>query len=275
MTVAEALRAAAAQLAETSETARLDAELLMAFALQATRSNMLLQMMDAPTPEWFAQLLARRMKREPIAYITGEQEFFGRSFKVTPDVLIPRSDSETVIDAALAARPHAKRVLDLGTGSGVLLLTFMAETAAKGVGIDRSSEAAEIAADNAQTLGLADRVEIRVADWTKPNWSEGMGRFDLILANPPYVETDAELAPDVVQYEPHGALFAGPEGLDDYALLIPQLSNLLNLDGFVVLEIGSAQALQVSALAERCGFAAQLQLDLEDRPRALVLSRIV
>lgn len=273
MTVAEALRAAAARLAPTSDTARLDAELLMAHALGCSRSDLLLRHMHAAAPAGFDDLLARRARHEPVAYIVGEQEFFGRPFAVSPAVLIPRSDSETTVAAALAARPDAQRVLDCGTGSGALLLTVLGELPdAVGVGIDKSAEALAVARTNAESLGLADRATIREADWTTPGWSDGLGPFDLILANPPYVEDGALLARDVRDYEPHAALFAGDEGLADYRALVPQLPGLLAPDGAAVLEIGHAQSNPVSEIAHAIGFTTALHRDLGGRARALVLT---
>ena len=272
-TVAEALREAARRLEAVSDTARLDAELLMAAALRTSRSEMLLRHTSDPAPDGFAALFDRRLTHEPIAYILGRQEFYGREFLVTPDVLIPRADSETTLVAALRARPEAQRALDCGVGSGALLLSYLAETpGTEGTGIDRSPEALAVAADNAERFGLAARCDLRIADWTEDGWSEGLGRFDLILANPPYVEDDAELAPSVRNHEPAGALFAGPEGLDDYRLLIPCLPALLAPQGVAVLEIGASQADSVGAIARAAGFAPVLHHDLAGRPRALVLS---
>jgi len=271
-TVAEALRAAAERLAATSDTARLDAELLMAHALGVTRSDMLLRHMHVPAPDGLDLLIERRVGHEPVAYIRGEQEFYGRSFRVSPSVLIPRGDSETTLAAALEVQPNARRVLECGTGSGALLLTLLAELPdAVGMGIDRSQEALQVAHDNAETLGLVERAELRLADWNADGWRDGLGRFDLIIANPPYVKDSAELAPDVRHYEPGGALFAGPEGLEDYRTLVPQLPDLLQRDGVAVLEIGHQQTEAVSAIAAAAGFTAELRRDLAGRPRALIL----
>lgn len=270
--VGEALRDAAERLAEVSDTARLDAELLMGCVLGCTRAELLLRHLRAPAPAGFAGLVTRRLAREPVAYIVGEQEFYGRVFRVSPAVLIPRADSETTLVAALEAQPGARRVLDCGTGSGALLLTVLAERAgATGVGIDASSEALEVARDNARRLGLADRAELRLADWTQPGWREGLGRFDLVIANPPYVERNAELAPEVREHEPAAALFAGSDGLDAYRALVPQLPALLEPGGIAVLEMGHRQADAVSALAARGGMKTELRRDLAGRPRALIL----
>ena len=270
--VGEAVRDGAERLARVSDTARLDAELLMACALGCTRAELLLRHLRAPAPAGFAGLLARRLAREPVAYIVGQQEFYGRVFRVSPAVLIPRADSETTLVAALEAQPRARRVLDCGTGSGALLLSLLAERAeATGVGIDSSPDALEVARDNARRLGLANRAEHRLADWTQPGWCEGLGRFDLVIANPPYVESEAELAPEVRGHEPAAALFAGPDGLDAYRALVPQLPGLLAPGGVAVLEIGHRQADAAARLAAGGGMRTELRRDLAGRPRALIL----
>ncbi|BBC71755.1 protein-(glutamine-N5) methyltransferase, release factor-specific [Altererythrobacter sp. B11] len=270
--VAEALREAAQRLATSSDTARLDAELLMAEALGVSRSDLLLRHMSSAAPAAFGALVARRARHEPVAYILGRQEFYGRSFAVGPGVLIPRGDSETIVEAALALSPAPRRVLDCGVGSGALLLTVLAERpSAEGVGIDRSPDALQIAAANAAALLPGASVEMLRRDWHDPDWAVGLGRFDLILANPPYVEEDAELDPDVRGWEPRGALFAGADGLDDYRVLIPQLPALLAEGGAAVLEIGAVQAEAVGALAAAAGFDHTLRHDLAGRPRAILL----
>ena len=269
-TVAEAIRAATLALGEGTDTARLDAELLMAEALDCTRSDMFLRRMRDPAPAAYAALVERRAAHEPVAYIRGYQEFFGLGFRVTPDVLIPRGDSEVLVEAALAARPDARRALDLGTGSGALLLALLSELPrAEGIGIDRSIAALTVATANARALNLAERARLEFGDWTQPDWAVGLGRFDLILANPPYVEEGAVLAPSVREHEPAGALFAGAEGLDNYRLLIPQLPALLALGGVAVVEIGHSQADAVTAIAAASGLNATLHHDLGGRPRAL------
>lgn len=270
--VAQALRDAAGVLATTSDTARLDAELLMAEALGVSRTDMLLRRMDAAVPAVFGDLIARRLTHEPVAYILGRQEFRGLDFAVSPAVLIPRADSETLVEAALDAAPAPARVLDCGTGSGALLLSVLAERpCAEGIGIDASVDALAVAAANAARLGLADRAGMLLRDWTSPGWADDLGRFDLILANPPYVEAEADLAPSVRAHEPAAALFAGPEGLHDYRCLIPQLPNLLTGEGVVLLEIGSAQDDAVREIAGQAGFSAELRRDLAGRPRVLIL----
>ena len=276
-TVAEAIRAATARLASTSDTARLDAEVLMAHALGVSRSELLLRHMRSEPPALFADLIERRAAHEPVAYIAGQQEFFGLPFAVSPDVLIPRGDSEVLVETALAARPQARSVLDCGTGSGALLLSVLANLpAAQGTGIDSLPGALAVAAANARALGLDTRARMVMADWHRPGWADPLGGpFDLILANPPYVETAAALDSSVRDYEPASALFAGSDGLDDYRVLVPQLSGLLARGGLALVEIGYRQADAVSAIGEAAGLTARVHHDLADRPRVIAFSAVL
>ena len=265
------MNAAAALLAATKTIERFDAEVLLAHLVGADRLAMLAgpdRDIDAGA---FAALVARRAAGEPVAYITGRREFWSLDLVVTPDVLIPRPDTETLIEAALQARvgrPPAT-ILDLGTGSGALLLAALSEfRRARGLGIDRSAAALAVAQGNADRLGFGRRAAFAVGDW-----GAGVrGRFDLVLANPPYVETDADLAPEV-RREPAAALFAGVDGLDDYLRLVPQLPGLLTPAGVVVIEIGHTQAAAVLALAATAGLAGRVAKDLGGRDRCIVLGR--
>jgi release factor glutamine methyltransferase len=177
------------------------------------------------------------------------------------------------VEAALNACPAPTRVLDCGTGTGALLLAVLHERPdAQGIGIERSAGALVVARANAAALGLDGRATMQAGDWTQGGWADGLGRFDLILANPPYVEEDADLSPSVRDYEPASALFAGAQGLDDYACLLPQLPDLLTPAGVAVVEIGHQQAEPVAQIAGQAGMNAQLFHDLAGRPRALLLS---
>ena len=273
--IAEMLREATAQLAATSDTARLDAELLMAHALGVTRTELLLRHLHFGPPAHFTSILARRLAHEPIAYILGSQTFYGLELEVTPAVLIPRGDSETLIEAAREARAGQapQRILDLGTGSGALLLAALTLwPQAQGIGLERSAAARDMAQRNAARHGLSARASVVEGNWTLPDWHGALGRFDLVLANPPYVEDAAELAPSVRAHEPAEALFAGADGLNDYGLLIPEVPVLLAPGGTAIFEIGATQAEAVKALAKQAGLATRVHTDLAGRPRAVEMA---
>lgn len=270
MRVREALAEAARRLAAVSDTARLDAELLMAHALGLERDALLLSDQDRPAPDSFEAIVERRLAHEPVAYIIGHRDFWTIRLAVGPGVLVPRPDSETLIEAAVEhfGENGPATVLDLGTGPGTLLLAALAQwPQARGVGVDASPEALAYAERNAAALGFADRVELRRGDW-----ADGLeGRFDLILCNPPYIETGALLPRDVANWEPAGALYAGAEGLDDYRRLAPQLLPLLAPTGIACVEIGAGQAEAVSALFAAQAFTIKSRADLRNIPRALIL----
>jgi release factor glutamine methyltransferase len=270
MSVRQALNQAADRLGETSETARLDAELLMAQALGVDRGALLLSHLDAPAPDTFEALLERRITGEPIAYIRGRRDFWTIEIKVGPGVLIPRPESETLIEAAVEHfGPGApERILDLGTGPGTLLLAALDQwQSARGVGVDRSEQALAIARANAERLELGERASFRLG-----NWANGLEeRFDLILCNPPYVEAEAALARDILDWEPHEALFAGPDGLGDYARLAPEIPRLLAPGGIACFEIGAGQEKAVRALFEAQGLSVASRRDLADHVRCLIL----
>lgn len=271
--VSAALRDAAQRLAAVSDTPRLDAELLMAHALGVERQALLLDPARHALPAEFAVLVERRMRHEPVAYIVGYRDFWTVRIGVGPGVLIPRPDSETLIEAALSRVDDKEApllVLDLGTGPGTLLLALLSDLPqAAGLGIDASLEALALAEENAMRLRMADRAVFREGDWA----ADVAGQFDLILCNPPYIADSEELMPDVADHEPAGALFAGADGLDDYRRIIPDLPRLLAPGGAAILEIGATQHILVAQLATNAGFAVDCRQDLGGRDRALVLTR--
>ena len=274
--LAPVLREATAALKGISPTPRLDAELLLAHAIGIDRSAMLLRQHDLSVPDSYSGLLARRVADEPVAYITGVQAFWDLELCVTPDVLIPRADSETLLQAAIdwfGENNAPMRIADLGTGSGALLLAALSIFPnAKAMGMDISAKALAVASDNANRAKFADRVQFELRDWTKAGWADGLGQFDLILCNPPYIADGFMLAPMVAAHEPHGALFAGADGLDDYRILVPSLRALLHPCGVAFFEIGYNQAQAVHKMGAEEGFLTELHHDLAGNPRAIRFS---
>lgn len=274
MIVKDALRSATIHLADANiENAAGDARILLAFALNVDRTRLTLVMpdpMSADQSRRFDAAISARAKRQPVAQIVGGREFYGRRFKVTPDVLDPRPDTETLIDAALS---HTfETVLDLGTGTGCILLTLLAErNGATGVGVDLSSEALRVATHNGVELGVDHR-----AAFYQSNWFDKIdGQFDLIVSNPPYISaTEMEgLQQDVLRWEPHLALSSGGDGLDAYRVIAKSVRDYLNPDGKLVLEIGHEQAQSVSEIM----IENELQVDspiqdLNGKDRVLLVS---
>ncbi len=269
--ISRALGRATEQLSKTSDTPRLDAELLMAAALSISRDLLLLRNPNGQAPDAFFEFIERRAKGEPVAYITGQRAFWTIDLAVGPGVLVPRPDSETLIVAAVeyfADSPGPARVLDLGTGPGTLLLAALDEwPKAIGLGIDSSEAALYYAKRNSARLGMADRASFRLG-----NWADGIeATFDLILCNPPYVADGADTGPGVVDYEPAEALFAGLDGLDDYRRLAPGLGRLLAPGGLAAIEIGYDQAESAASLFREQGLSPSVALDLGNRARALLI----
>jgi release factor glutamine methyltransferase len=272
--ISRALADAARQLESRSDTARLDAELLMAEALHIDRDRLILSPPDRPVPQRFWDMLERRRQGEPVAYITGRRAFWNIELHLGPGVLVPRPDSEVLIASAIehfAGTDGPHRILDLGTGPGTLLLAALdIWPVATGLGVDVSRQALSYAAANARRLGFEARTKL-----VQGNWAEGLlETFDLILCNPPYVPEGTEVEPGVREYEPDEALFAGREGLDAYRALAPQLSGLLNRAGLAAIEIGFDQSEAVTPLLARDGLEARVAHDLAGRSRALLLTWI-
>ena len=272
--IARALAEAARQLSETSDTARLDAELLMAEALHIDRDRLILDPPDREPPKRFWTMVKRRKKAEPVAYITGRRAFWDIELHVGPGVLIPRPDSEVLISSAIehfegSAGPL--RILDLGTGPGTLLLAALdLWPKATGIGIDSSRRALSYASANSRRLGFEKRAKLKIGDW-----ADGIDeQFDLILCNPPYVAEDEPLDPGVAEHEPDEALFAGPEGLDSIRRIAPQIPRLLAPDGLAAVEIGAGQAEGAIELLAVGGLAARIVQDLAGRDRAVLLTWI-
>lgn len=262
------------------ETPRQEARMLLAHSM-ACREEDLLRDPRAAVPDAaaarFGALLRRRLAREPMAHLLGHVGFWTLTLETTPATLIPRGDSEAIVEAALAAFDspgRIGRVLDLGTGTGALLLAVLAECPdAFGVGVDVSPEAAALAARNAAANGLGGR-----AAFFCGHWAEAIAdRFDLVLSNPPYIESAEvpRLMPEVARFEPTLALDGGADGLDAYRVLVRALPGLLAPGGRAVLELGQGQRPAVAALADAAGLASvATRYDLGGVERALVLRAI-
>lgn len=260
------------------EAPRQEARLLLAHVLHCREEDLLRDpraMVPDAAAQAFGALLRRRAAREPVAHLTGRAGFWTLDLAVSPATLIPRADSEAIVEAALAAfdtPARIRRVLDLGTGTGALLLAVLAECPnAFGVGVDLSPAAAALAAGNAAANGLAGRAAFLCGDWADAI----AGRFDLVLANPPYINSAAVpgLMPDVARFEPALALDGGPDGLEAYRRLVGMLPGLLAPDGRAVFEIGAGQRNAVEGLARRAGLLpVGVRQDLGGIDRALVLA---
>jgi release factor glutamine methyltransferase len=277
VTIGRLLCAAAAALRTAGiEEPRREARWLLAHVMGRDDAGLLAARHDEiPEPEAqrFRRLVERRAAREPFAHLVGQAGFWSLSLDVSPAALIPRPDSEALIEAArdaCASAPPAT-ILDLGTGGGALLLAALSLfPSAFGVGADASLAALRIASGNARRNGLAERAAFVVGDWAEAIG----GSFDLVLCNPPYIERDAiaSLAPEVALHEPPCALDGGADGLDSYRRVVAALPHLLSPGGLAVLELGIGQERAVSALAERHGLeTAPAKADLQGIPRALPL----
>ncbi len=270
--ISRALADAARKLERSSDTSRLDCELLMAEALHIDRDRLLLSPPDRQVPQRFWDMIERRKKGEPVAYITGRRAFWNIELHVGPGVLVPRPDSEVLIASAIEhfdGTAGPRRILDLGTGPGTLLLAALdVWPHSTGLGVDVSRHALSYASANARRLGFETRLKLAQGDW-----AQGLAeKFDLILCNPPYIADDADLGPGVREFEPDEALFAGKEGLDAYRALAPQLPRLIDQGGLAAIEIGSGQAVPVTRLLARSGLEARIAQDLAGRDRALLLT---
>jgi release factor glutamine methyltransferase len=259
--------------------ARREARMLVAMALDWDAARVLSfpeAELTSEASQRLEALLARRRAREPISRILGHREFWSLRFELSPETLDPRPDSETLIEAALAAiedRGRAYRILDFGTGTGCLLLALLRELPnGIGTGVDLSEGALATARRNATALGLGQR-----ACFVRGNWGDGLaGQWDVILANPPYIASDdiERLAPEVARFEPRSALDGGVDGLAAYRALAPAIGPLLAPAGIAVIEVGAGQAQAVTEITGESGLALRtIRHDLSGVDRCLVLGR--
>ena len=270
MTIADALRQGTKLLADASvDPPRLTAEVLLAHAVGCDRSWFYAHSDEELREVWwihYGRYLHERMQGKPTQYITGKQEFYGREFRVTPDVLIPRPETEHVIEAALSL--PATCILDLCTGSGAIAVTLSLELNRSVTASDVSFAALKVAKGNARQLGAA-------VDWVCADLGTAFApsQFDLIVSNPPYIATTDQpgLQREVRDFEPELALYGGPDGLDVYRKLVPDVHRLLRSGGWLILEIGSTSAPGVCELLESWQDV-EVRRDLAGLPR-VVLAR--
>ena len=265
------------------ESADLDVRLLTQHVLGWTQTKLLLNLNhvlgDAEVKDLNAAI-TRRAAREPVSRIIGRRAFWKSDFRISPQTLDPRPDSETLVESALNfTRPEPATILDLGTGSGCLLLSLLIEwPKARGVGIDISEEAVATARENADALGLRARAAFIALDWAQyiPGKDIPGGAFDLVISNPPYIAESElkDLAPEVAQYDPLRALAAGPEGLDCYNAIAEQLNKWLKPAGWAVFEIGHTQAQAVKSILALHGMTVlHVISDLAGSDRVIVARR--
>jgi release factor glutamine methyltransferase len=279
-TVGELIQSVSTRLAAVGVgESRLEARLLLAEAAGWSLETIVAERDTPVEPGIVARverLAGRRLAREPMSHILGWREFWSLRFRVTADVLTPRPDSETLVEAVLGALPDRNaplRILDLGVGSGCLMLSLLHELPqASGMGIDRSQRALAVARQNAEALGLAARADLRAGDW-----GEGIAEvFDVVVSNPPYVPSDdiGALDPEVSEHEPWLALDGGADGLDCYRRLVGQLGYLVQPRGIVALEVGRGQAPAVARLVRDAGFrSVSIHTDLAGVERVVLARR--
>jgi release factor glutamine methyltransferase len=251
---------------------RADARLLLAHVLGISRDQTLTATATQAQDAQFAALVTRRCDREPFAYLTGRKEFWSLDFDVGPGVLVPRPDSETLIEEALRIVPDrgaALRIADLGAGSGAILIAALKEFPnATGIGFESSKRAFGFAAANAARL-IGARADIRLTDWDK-----AQGPFDLVFSNPPYIPSHQieSLEPEVARYEPRAALDGGPDGLEAYRALAGLLPGLLRRGGHALLEIGQGQESAVAPLFQGLELL-RIAPDLSGAARCVILRK--
>ena len=270
--IQQALQQASQQLVGSSDSPRLDAELLLAHCLQRKRSYLYTwpeHCLTEPVKQAFVELIRQRQQGQPIAYLSGYREFWGRDFQVSPATLIPRPDTERLIDIALSKIPlrQAYRVLDLGTGSGAIAITLAKERPqANIIAVDCSGSALEIAQANVLNH-QANNVQLYRSNWFSA--LRAQDAFQIIVSNPPYVSTtDPHLQQGDVRHEPQSALVAGEDGLDHIRHLINRAPDHLETDGWLLLEHGYDQRKKIACLLQQAGYRQiQCQQDMAGHDR--------
>ena len=266
------------------ETARLDARVLAAHALgiePAAVFDRFETLLNRSESERLAAMVRRRKAREPVARIVGEREFWSLSLRISADTLVPRPESETLVEAVLQLtddRQAPLRVLDLGTGSGCLLLALMSELLeARGIGVDVCERVLAVAEGNAERLGFSARTEFQTGDWGSGLLPALKCGFDIIVSNPPYIASGEidDLAPEVALFDPRRALDGGTDGLNCHNVLAAQIPLLLATDGLAALEIGTGQEIAVARLVHESGLQViDIKDDLAGIPRCVTARHV-
>lgn len=257
---------------------KLDTDILIAHSLGIKRLDLYLDLERPLTEAQLGELrplVKRRADREPLQYIVGSTEFYGLTLKVDKRALIPRHETEELVDLIIEQQEVSpKRILDLGTGSGALALALASKyPEAEIIAIDQCAEALALAAENAQALGLGDRINFLKGNWWAPISNDTA--FDLIVSNPPYL-TKAEMKtaePEVIEHEPHAALVSGADGLDDFRILLEGAPKFLVEGGLLAMETGIAQTEALTDLSEQVGLTGRSIEDLSGRPRFFFVRR--
>lgn len=267
----------AASVLHASPTPMIDARALAKSAFRLDDAGLITaerEAIDRMQAETFRAMVERRRQSEPVAYITGVREFWSLEFETAPGVLVPRTDSETLIEAVIKRRARSAplRILDLGSGTGALLIALLTEFPnATGLGVDLNPDAVALAHRNARKMRVAERARFDVVDW----FAGAVGHYDLIVANPPYIAIGDldELPREVAGYESPLALFSGADGLDDWRKILAAAPGFLAQNGLLVGELGSVQKDKLKDIAVRCfpSVAVEMLNDLGGRPRAMVI----
>ena len=267
-TIGELIHRGSLALAGVSSSSRLDSEVLLGHLLGYSRTQLIVNATALCKPEvvaHFSALLERRQRGEPVAYITGEREFWGLSFTVSPSVLVPRPESELIVEEALAFAGNARalRFIDLGVGSGCLSIALAVELLkrncnAHGVGVDISRDALSVAEANAKRHDVHTRITYMQGDWFE-GVKESKQLYDLIIANPPYVDP-AEQVPIELSFEPQGALFAEERGMRDARIILEQSSSRLRSGGLLLVEVGAGKRVALKELLQN--FESQYEFSL-------------
>ena len=262
------------------ENSNLDAKIIFKHILSVDNEQFELckknEISNQITKSYF-ELIDRRIKREPIAYITNKQSFWNDEFKVTKDTLIPRPETELILENVLSYFPDKKidlNIADLGTGSGCIIISLLQEYInASGIGIDISKEAIKIANENKKLLKNHERLKLLEEDYAEYN----LNGFDIIVSNPPYISQNSlDIQKDVYDYEPHLALFSKNNGIDAYNKIISNLASRIDKNFFLFLEIGLGQASEVTKLLKNNGFTEILtKADLANIPRCVIAKKII